>query len=103
VDSLPPEAALGVLPLILWALVITISLKYCLFVIRADTHCEGGILALMPLAGATGFDCGRALVVMRLFGPALMAMSAYRWFGSETTGRLPRWLNFVPRATAFRR
>ncbi len=48
-----PEAALGVLSLILWALVITISLKYCLFVMRADNHGEGGILALMPLAGAT--------------------------------------------------
>jgi KUP system potassium uptake protein len=50
------EAAIGVLSLILWALVITISLKYCLFVMRADNHGEGGILALMPLAGATAFD-----------------------------------------------
>src|SRR5271165_2780399 len=49
-----PEAAIGVLSLILWALVITISIKYCLFVMRADNHGEGGILALMPLAGATG-------------------------------------------------
>jgi KUP system potassium uptake protein len=67
-----PEAALGVLSLILWALVITISLKYCLFVMRADNHGEGGILALMPLAGATAFDRGRALVVMGLFGAALI-------------------------------
>ena len=49
-----PKAAIGVLSLIVWALVITISIKYCLFVIRADNHGEGGILALMPLAGATG-------------------------------------------------
>jgi KUP system potassium uptake protein len=67
-----PEAAIGVLSLILWALVITISLKYCLFVMRADNHGEGGILALMPLAGATAFDRGRALVVMGLFGAALI-------------------------------
>jgi KUP system potassium uptake protein len=67
-----PEAAIGVLSLILWALVITISVKYCLFVMRADNHGEGGILALMPLAGATGFDRGRALVVMGLFGAALI-------------------------------
>ena len=67
-----PEAAIGVLSLILWALVITISLKYCLFVMRADNHVEGGILALMPLAGATAFDRGRALVVMGLFGAALI-------------------------------
>ena len=67
-----PEVALGVLSLILWALVITISLKYCLFVMRADNHGEGGILALMPLAGATAFDRSRALVVMGLFGAALI-------------------------------
>jgi KUP system potassium uptake protein len=41
-----PEAALGVLSLILRALVITISVKYCLFVMPADNHGEGGILAL---------------------------------------------------------
>jgi KUP system potassium uptake protein len=67
-----PETAIGVLSLILWALVITISVKYCLFVMRADNHGEGGILALMPLAGATRFDRGRALVVMGLFGAALI-------------------------------
>jgi len=67
-----PEVALGILSLILWALVITISLKYCLFVMRADNHGEGGILALMPLAGATAFDRSRALVVMGLFGAALI-------------------------------
>ena len=67
-----PEVALGALSMILWALVITISLKYCLFVMRADNHGEGGILALMPLAGATAFDRSRALVVMGLFGAALI-------------------------------
>ncbi len=66
------EAAIGVLSLILWALVITISVKYCLFVMRADNHGEGGILALMPLAGATAFDRSRALVMMGLFGAALI-------------------------------
>src|SRR5579875_2193612 len=69
---LTPAAALGVLSLILWALVITISIKYCVFVMRADNHGEGGILALMPLAGASGFERGRALVVMGLFGAALI-------------------------------
>src|SRR6202011_3631457 len=66
------DAALGSLSLIFWALIITISVKYCLFVMRADNHGEGGILALMPLAGASGFDRGRALVVMGLFGAALI-------------------------------
>ena len=54
-----PEAALGILSLIFWALIITISVKYCLFVMRADNHGEGGILALMTMTGATGW-AGRA-------------------------------------------
>jgi len=33
------------------ALIITISLKYCMFVIAADNRGEGGILALMSLSG----------------------------------------------------
>lgn len=43
--------ALGVLSLIFWTLLITISLKYCFFVMRADNQGEGGILALMSLVG----------------------------------------------------
>ena len=41
---------LGVLSLIFWALIITVTLKYVTFVMRADNHGEGGILALMALA-----------------------------------------------------
>ncbi len=40
----------GVLSLIFWALVITVTLKYVTFVMRADNNGEGGILALMALA-----------------------------------------------------
>src|SRR5712691_4552193 len=65
-----PEAALGILSLVFWALVITISAKYCLFVMEADNHGEGGILALMSLTGAS--DRGRLLVAMGLFGAALI-------------------------------
>jgi KUP system potassium uptake protein len=48
---LTPEFVLGILSLIFWALLITISIKYCVFVMRADNHGEGGILALMSLVG----------------------------------------------------
>jgi KUP system potassium uptake protein len=67
-----PQAALGILSLIFWALVITISAKYCLFVMRADNHGEGGILALMALTGASWASRGRLLVMMGLFGAALI-------------------------------
>jgi len=68
-----PQSALGVLSAIVWTLIITISLKYCLFVMRADNHGEGGILALMSLIGANGFTSGRRLLTgMGLLGAALI-------------------------------
>jgi KUP system potassium uptake protein len=67
-----PEAALGSLSLIFWALIITISVKYCLFVMRADNHGEGGILALMSMTGANWSERRRILIVMGLFGAALI-------------------------------
>jgi KUP system potassium uptake protein len=67
-----PEAALGSLSLIFWALIITISVKYCLFVMRADNHGEGGILALMSMTGANWYEGRRILIVMGLFGAALI-------------------------------
>jgi len=69
---LSPESALGSLSLIFWALIITISVKYCLFVMRADNHGEGGILALMSMTGANWSEGGRILIVMGLFGAALL-------------------------------
>jgi KUP system potassium uptake protein len=67
-----PAAALGSLSLIFWALIITISVKYCLFVMRADNHGEGGILALMSMTGANWSEGRRLLIVMGLFGAALI-------------------------------
>ena len=67
-----PEAALGSLSLIFWALIITISVKYCLFVMRADNHGEGGILALMSMTGANWSEGRRTLIVMGLLGAALL-------------------------------
>jgi KUP system potassium uptake protein len=66
------EAALGSLSLIFWALIITISIKYCLFVMRADNNGEGGILALMSLTGANWSKGRRVLIGMGLFGAALI-------------------------------
>jgi KUP system potassium uptake protein len=68
-----PQTALGVLSLIFWTLIITVSIKYCLFVLRADNRGEGGILALMSLIGANGFTPGfRLLTGMGLLGAALI-------------------------------
>jgi KUP system potassium uptake protein len=68
-----PQSALGVLSLVFWTLIVTISIKYCLFVLRADNRGEGGILALMSLIGANGFTPGlRILTGMGLLGAALI-------------------------------
>ena len=56
-----PRSALGILSLIFWTLIVTVSVKYCLFVMRADNRGEGGILALMSLVGANALQ-GRTFV-----------------------------------------
>jgi KUP system potassium uptake protein len=66
----------GVLSLMFWALVLVVSIKYLVFVVRADNHGEGGIMALTALivpgrkARPTGFRWG--LVLIGLFGTALL-------------------------------
>ncbi len=68
-----PGEALGILSLVIWTLIVTISIKYCLFVMRADNRGEGGILALMSLVGANGFTPGfKTLTGMGLLGAALI-------------------------------
>src|SRR5580700_5824081 len=67
-----PEAALGSVSLVFWSLIVTISVKYSLFVMRADNHGEGGILALMAMTGAHWSGRGRWLVIFGLFGAALI-------------------------------
>ncbi len=71
------QDALGLLSLVVWSLVITVSIKYCIFVLRADNHGEGGILALMALVTSKGTASGGArvaggMVVAGLFGAALI-------------------------------
>src|SRR5580698_8015641 len=67
------ETALGILSLIVWTLIVTVSIKYCLLVMRADNHGEGGILALMSLVGANSLSGRRRwLVAMGLLGAALI-------------------------------
>ena len=44
------ESVFGVLSMVFWAFLVVVSLKYVLFVMRANNHGEGGILALMALA-----------------------------------------------------
>ena len=55
---LMPDAILGVVSLILWALILIISLKYALLILRADNRGEGGIVALLALLSARNAQPG---------------------------------------------
>ena len=64
----------GVCSLAFWALILIISVKYLMFVMRADNKGEGGILALTALVGrnsSTGKKTG-LLVALGVFGTALL-------------------------------
>ena len=59
-----PAEILGITSLIVWSLLIVVTIKYVMFIMRADNHGEGGILSLMALAqNALG---GRTRVVLTL-------------------------------------
>src|ERR1700679_3930227 len=72
-----PTAAevLGIVSLIFWALMAMVSLKYVIFVLRADNDGEGGILALLSLVAADQVARGArlpALVLLGVVGAALL-------------------------------
>ena len=66
----------GVCSLAFWSLIIIISIKYLMLVMRADNKGEGGILALtalvMPKRGARTTAKAGALVTLGIFGTALL-------------------------------
>ncbi len=69
--AITPPNVLGLLSLVLWALMVVVTAKYVLFIMRADNRGEGGVLALMELAEkAKG---GRSWLVLGagLFGASL--------------------------------
>src|SRR4051794_32657025 len=68
-------AILGVVSLILWALILIISIKYALLILRADNRGEGGIVALLALLSARNAKPGTwrsYLLVVGLIGAALL-------------------------------
>ncbi len=70
------DAVLGILSTMLWALVVVVSIKYLVFVMRADNHGEGGILALTalvsPISRLGTPQRGSGLVLLGLIGTALL-------------------------------
>ena len=66
-----PEAVLGVVSLALWALILVVTVKYVLFMMRADNKGEGGVLSLMALAQRA---IGRRTLVVFMLGVAGAAL-----------------------------
>ena len=70
-----PENVLGILSLIVWSLILIVTVKYLVFVMRADNDGEGGILALTSLIVPIGYPRDKKhwwLLMLGLFGTALL-------------------------------
>jgi KUP system potassium uptake protein len=64
-----PQSVYGVISLVFWAIVIVVTLKYVVFVMRADNDGEGGIMALIALVlGRADRSNRRALAVLVAIG-----------------------------------
>jgi KUP system potassium uptake protein len=63
-----PEAVLGIVSLIFWSMIIVISIKYAILIMRADNHGEGGILALLALISPRRAKQSRRRAVMVVVG-----------------------------------
>lgn len=73
--SADPVAVTGAVSLILWALVLIVSIKYAVLILRADNNGEGGIVAMLALLGARHAKPGTwqaLLLVVGLVGAALL-------------------------------
>jgi KUP system potassium uptake protein len=62
------EAVLGIVSLILWALIIVVTLKYVVILLRADNNGEGGTLTLMALAARAVGRIGKAATAVAFLG-----------------------------------
>ena len=69
-----PDNILGILSLITWALIVVVTLKYVLVVMRADNRGEGGVLALMALVTRRGELTDRQRLFYMMLGMAGAAL-----------------------------
>jgi KUP system potassium uptake protein len=73
--TLSSATVLGIVSLILWTLILVVSLKYAILIMRADNHGEGGIVALLALLDvrhAPARSWRASLLIVGLIGAALL-------------------------------
>jgi len=75
-DALTEEAVIGAISLLIFALVFTVTLKYVIFLLRADNRGEGGILSLMALAQSALGRRVRPVFLLGVAGAALFSGDA---------------------------
>src|SRR5471032_2077522 len=66
-----PDAVMGVVSLALWALILVVTVKYVIFLMRADNRGEGGVLSLMALAQSAVGKRTMVLFALGVTGAAL--------------------------------
>ena len=101
-DGVHADAVFGVVSLALWALILVVTVKYVIFLMRADNKGEGGVLALMALAQSA---IGRRTTLVFMLGvagaalfygdsiitPAISVLSAIE--GLKTVPALETWVS----------
>ncbi len=70
-DGLSEEEVIGIVSLLLWTLILIVSLKYVILILRADNRGEGGTLSLLALAQRAVGRRTRLLFVLGVAGAAL--------------------------------
>lgn len=76
VQGVNPEEVIGIVSLLTWALIFTVTAKYVLFLMRADNRGEGGTLALMALAQHALGKRTKFVFLMGVAGAALFSGDA---------------------------
>jgi KUP system potassium uptake protein len=70
-----PETVMGIVSVILWSLIVIVSFKYAILIMRADNRGEGGIVALLALLDVRHAPAGSwraSLLIVGLIGAALL-------------------------------
>src|ERR1700732_4179176 len=73
--TLSPETIMGIVSVILWSLIVIVSFKYAILIMRADNRGEGGIIALLALLDVRRAPAGSwraSLLIVGLIGAALL-------------------------------
>src|SRR5437016_9566269 len=73
--AITPETIIGIASVILWSLIVVVSFKYAILIMRADNRGEGGIVALLALLDVRHAPAGSwraSLLIVGLIGAALL-------------------------------